>query len=271
MTLREVVVTGASRGIGAATAVAAGERGAHVHLLARTESALQETATDVRAAGGEATVHPVDLSDSAATLAVADRIEETHGPPDLLVNNAGTGDWKSLTEMTPQEMRDIMAVPFFAAFDLTWALLPGMVERGSGRVAFVTSPAAFVAVPGATGYAASRAAVRGFADAVRADLQSTDVGVTLVVPGVIDTAYLERNVRERLPPGSDLRVPSPAEMGTAIIDGVEAGRSLVVKPLEYRFLLAADRLAPGLLRRVVNRTGYQLDEDDWRRESAAEE
>lgn len=254
------VVTGASRGIGAGTARALGERGAHVHLLARTESDLEATADDVRQAGGTATVHPVDLTDGEATRKVADRIRAESGTPDTIVNNAGTGDWKSLPETEPAEMREMMAVPFFAAFDLTRAFLPGMVERDAGQVALVTSPAAFVAVPGSTGYTASRAAIRGLSDGLQADLHTTNVGVTLVVPGVIDTAYLDRNVRERLPPGADARVPSPDEMGEAIARGIERERSLVVKPVEYRLLLWLGRLAPGLVRRIVGRVGWQPGE-----------
>lgn len=255
-----IVVTGASRGIGAATARAAATRGAHVHLLARTESALEATASDVRDRGGTATVHSVDLSDTAATLTVAERIL-SDGTPDAVVNNAGTGDWKSVPELTPAEMREAMAVPFHAAFDLTWALLPAMLDRDAGRIAVVTSPAAFVAVPGSTGYTASRAAMRGLADGLRADLYATNVGVTLVVPGVVETAYLDRNVRERLPAGGASTTLDPDETGEAIVAGLEADRSVVVEPFQYRLMLLFARLAPGLLHHAAARTGWELDDD----------
>ena len=93
MNLRDgtVVVTGASRGIGAGTARALGERNTHVHLLARTESDLHATAADVRDAGGEATVHTVGLTDGARTRAIADRVRDETGRPDAVVNVAGTG------------------------------------------------------------------------------------------------------------------------------------------------------------------------------------
>lgn len=171
---RIIVVTGASSGIGAAAAVAfARRRPRCVVLLART---------------------------AAAARTVRGRV----GPADVLVNNAGAGRWRFLDETTPQEAIDMMAAPYFAAFNTTRAFLPDMLERHSGQIVNVTSPAAYAPWPGATGYAAARLAVRGLTEALRADLRGTGVSVTLFVP---DSPYFAHN------PGTAERMPGARPWG----------------------------------------------------------
>lgn len=259
MSGRTFVVTGASRGIGAATARALGDRGATTALLARSRSDLDTVATDVETAGGSATVFSIDLAEPEACATVADRIRDTYDRIDGVVCCAGVGDWTSVPETDHEQARRMMDVTYQSAFGLTREFLPEMLARDQGGLAFVTSPAAYVPVPGATAYTASRWAIRGFAEALRTDLYSTDILVTLVVPGLVDTNYFQanENVRERMP-GTPREV-SPDRIGRAIIDGLENERSYVVEPFETWLAVGGSRIAPGLIRRYMTRVGWQPD------------
>lgn len=291
---RTVVVTGATSGIGRATAVAMGAQGARVLLLARREQRLREVAEEVRAAGGAAEVHPVDLADREAIAECATALrgdepaatEDADQPaatedadrsparehPTVLVNAAGVGSWRSILEMEPGEVERDIAVPFLGAFNLTRELLGGMLAAGEGRVVNVESPAGYVAIPGATGYVAARFALRGFGEALHVDLYSTPVGVTSVVPGAVDTAYFRRNdnVDERLPPLADRRRLDPEEVAVELVRAVEADRRRVVLPPEMKAAVLGGRHAPGLSARANAALGWQPDPDLWAEESTDE-
>ncbi len=202
---RTALVTGASSGIGAAIARELAARGAQVTLVARSREPLERLAAEIRASGGRARVETADLSEVAQVEDLCGRVL-ADGPPDILVNNAGAGRWLAVDETPPGEAARMMALPYLAAFELTRGLLPAMIERGSGQVVCMTSVAAYVHVPGASGYGVARWAMRAFAGQLRADLQGTGVGVTLVAPAEVESAYWEHNpgARERVPKASAL-------------------------------------------------------------------
>jgi short-subunit dehydrogenase len=254
-----VVVTGASSGIGAATALTLARRDVRaVALVARGAEALAGVASDVRALGAEALACPADLTDAAAAERAARTIEASLGVPDVLVNNAGAGRWLFVDETPPGEEVQMMAAPYFAAFNATRALLPGMLARGSGHVVNVTSPAGYVAWPGAAGYAAARWAMRGFSEALRADLHGTGVGVTLFTPGHVSSPYFAHN------PGAEARIPgisrlfrtlTPEEAADALAGAIARGAPEVIVPGLLRLTVWFQRLFPGVVRGLVVRTG----------------
>ncbi len=145
------LVTGASSGIGAATAQALAARGAHVLLLARDRDRDRErlaaVALAIRTQSGRAVLYPVDLSDPNPVAAVAKAVLKDTGALDILVNNAGAGRRLSVLETSPDELQQMMALPFFAAFNLTREFLPAMKQRGSGRIVNVTSVASRLVWP----------------------------------------------------------------------------------------------------------------------------
>src|SRR5512132_2898754 len=129
-----VLVTGASSGIGAATARGFGASGARILLLARNEERLDEVANAIRKAGGSAVSYPIDLADAGAIAELSARIEREAGTPDILINNAGAGRWLPVAQTTAEQALSMIEVPYLAAFNLTRAFLPKMIARRSGAI-----------------------------------------------------------------------------------------------------------------------------------------
>lgn len=241
------VVTGASSGIGEATARLLADKGGHVLLLARNAQQLGAIAADIRQRGGKADAFAVDLADPRALADTAQRLVAAHGSPQVLINNAGAGRWLPIAQTSADEAAQMMAVPYLAAFNLTRELLPGMLERRSGHIVNITSVAARLAWPGAVAYAAARAAMQGFANALRADVYGSGLSVMLAMFGTVETPYWAHNPgsRERLPQSAaGLRVLSPQQVAAAIVDGIEKGSRTVIAPAAFRFLFALNMLFP---------------------------
>jgi short-subunit dehydrogenase len=253
-----ILITGASYGIGAALARAAAAGGARVVLLARTQAALEEVAAAIRAAGGTAALYPVDLTDARAVERVAHTLLAEVGTPDIVISNAGSGRWLFVEETSAEEAVAMMAMPYFAAFYLTRALLPAMLRRGAGHLVYVNSPASLVAWPGATGYAAARWALRGFVEALRADLYGTRIRVTVAIPGKVSSSYFANN------PGTEERAPglarllptlTPEQTAAQILRAIERDQRQIIVPGGLRMLYRLNALAPGLVRWLTIVTG----------------
>ncbi len=191
---------------------------------------------------------------------VARRITEDLATPDIVVNNAGAGRWLFVDETTPAEAVQMMAVPYFAAFNVTRAFLAEMLTRNSGHFVFVSSVGSRFVWPGATAYLAARWAVRGFSEALRADLHGTGIRVTLYESGTVTTPYWERNPasRERVPRlGKLVRDVTAEEAAEAIVEGVERNKRLVVIPFMMKLTYWQHAVFPGLVQWLMTRTGYR--------------
>src|SRR5262245_42083299 len=157
------VVTGASTGIGRETALELTRRGATVIGIARTPENLARLREAARGLPGRCEATSADVADTAGITATLRELEDRHGRVDLLVNNAGTGVYKSALRTLPAEFEAIVRTNFLGAVACTLAVLPGMVRRGTGHIVSVSSPSAFSPPPGQTAYAASKAALDAFA------------------------------------------------------------------------------------------------------------
>jgi uncharacterized protein len=257
---RLVLITGASSGIGAATATAMARRGGRVLLLARTQAALEQLATTITDQGGTAHVYPVDLADLRAVAEVAHRIKTEVGIPDILINNAGAGRWLFTEETDPSEAVQIMQVPYIAAFAMTQAFLPEMLQRNRGHIVNLTSPSAYLVWPGTTAYTAARWAMRGFTEALRAELQATGIRVTLVTPGGVASPYWAHNpgMVERLPTITKVYPTlTPEQVAAAIVRGVERNQREVILPWSVKLTILLHRLLPRPVQWVFTKTGAQ--------------
>lgn len=193
-----VLVTGASSGVGAATARAFAKTGAKVILVARSADMLLSLQREM---GELAHPEPCDAADPDAVAAMAKRVTDTHGVPDVIVHCAGAGQWKTLPDTAPGDLVTMMQAPYFAAAFVTQAFLGGMLDRKSGVIISVNSPACLVPWKSSVGYAAARAALLGFHEALAQDLAGTGVRSCHVIFGKIDSAYFDNNpgVLEKMP------------------------------------------------------------------------
>jgi uncharacterized protein len=248
------VISGSSSGIGEATARLLASKGSHAILLARNADRLREITDDIRSRNGVADAYDVDLGDADALAATAARIVAEHGSPDILVNNAGAGRWLPLLETPAEEAAAMMALPYLAAFNLTRELLPGMLKRRSGQIVNITSVASRLSWPGAVAYSAARAAMEGFTNAVRADVQGSGVSVMLATFGTVETAYWKNN------PGSREHVPSSAgamkaltqeQVADAIVRGIERGQRAILQPGIFKLLFLLNAMFPAMVSNFV--------------------
>ena len=257
---RVAVVTGASSGIGAATARLLGARGWSVALVARRAAHLADVARDVEASGGHALVVAIDASDGAAVDAMAARVLTELGLPDAVVNSAGAGVWRWMEDTSHDELGRLLGAPFLAAWNTTHAFLPGMLERGSGVVVHVGSPASLAPWPGATGYTTSRWALRGMHEALRQDLAGTGVASCHVVFGEVESGYFDANpdTREHIPRvGRLIGVISPDRAARTVVRTIERPRAQVFDPPMLAAMQVANRISPRLVALLARRTGRQ--------------
>ncbi|MBS1961624.1 MAG: SDR family oxidoreductase [Bdellovibrionales bacterium] len=252
------IVSGASSGIGAATAKKLAKEGWGVALLARGAEALAKVEAEIRGAGGEARAYPTDAGDGAAVDAAVKRIASECGPVELLVNGAGAGEWRFIEETSPADARRMMDAPYFAAFHLTHSVMPEMLRRGRGLIVNVNSPVSSMGWPGATGYMAARWALRGLHEALTLDLAGTGVRSSHVVFGKVTSKYFANN------PGSEERLPaiakwvpltSPEKCAEVIVSVVRRPRREVFYPFMLKVFAAVNAVAPGMVRALSVRTG----------------
>lgn len=257
-----VLVTGASSGIGAEIARVLAERGARLVLVARGRQKLEAVAAEVRERGGEAIVRPADLASLEDVERLAADVLEERGAPDVLVNNAGAGRFRAIDENEPGEALRQMSLPYLAAFELTRALVPRMIARGSGHIVNMTSGAAFFHFPGANGYATARWAMRAFTEHLREDLRATGVGVTLVCPAEVDSPYFEHNPgsRERIPRvGRVIGKLTQGDVARGAARAIERERRVVYLPWRLAPFVWYARHFPRSTRALTRRTGWQRD------------
>lgn len=181
-----VWITGASSGIGAALAEELARRGGHLVLSARRTEALEAVRKRCQRPGQHVVV-PLDLSDPAGLADAAARVQADRGTVDVLVNNGGISQF-ALAEETPLAVdRRIMEVNYFGAVALTKAVLPAMLARGRGHIVVTSSLLGKLSIPTRSAYAASKHALHGFFDALRAEVADRGVRVTLACPGYVRT------------------------------------------------------------------------------------
>lgn len=184
---KSVVVTGASSGIGHDVALAFGEQGAQVALLARRRVQLEELATKINKAGGKALALDCDVTDRARVFWAIEQVKEAFGKVDILINSAGLLIAETVEELRPEDLEKMMAVNVFGALNAMQAVLPVMRKAKSGNIVNISSLAGRRGVSPLGGYSATKFALVGMTEALRVELFNTGIKVSLVMPGVIDT------------------------------------------------------------------------------------
>ncbi len=191
---RTAVVTGGGRGIGAEVARALAAAGARVAVSARTAAEIDSVAAEIRSAGREAVAVPCDVTAADAVRALREAATKALGPIDILVNNAGAASSALLVKTTLEEWNRLFAINATGTFLCTREMLPGMIERGWGRVVNVASVAGRTAMPYISAYAASKHAVVGLTRAVAAEVAAKGVTVNAICPGYVDTPMTDASI-----------------------------------------------------------------------------
>ncbi len=259
MAKRVVVVTGASAGVGRATASAFGQNGCRVALLARSADRLAAAAREVKAAGGEGLAVPVDMADAEAVDEAAERIERSLGPIDVWVNAAMATVFAPFHLVTPAEYRRATEVTYLGFVYGTMAALKRMRARNRGTIVQVGSALAYRSVPLQSAYCGAKAAIRGFTDSIRSELihDKLDIHITMVQMPALNTPQFDwaRNKMPRrpqpLPP-----IFQPEVAARAIVFASAARRREVYVGGPALRAIFANMVAPGLLDRMLAKKGY---------------
>ena len=253
--MKLALITGASSGIGAATARLLAASGYRVVLVARGREALERMAGEI---GEAAVAAPCDAGDGDAVLELAARVKREHGVPDVIVNSAGAGQWKLIEDTSPDEAAAMMSAPYFAAFNMTHAFMAEMLSRGSGVIIQVGSPASLMTWPHSVGYAAARWALRGMHEALCDDLAGTGVHSCHVVFGKVSSAYFQRNPEseEKIPGiGGMIPTSTPQACARVIEKAIRRPRRMVLYPWLLWVFHWTYTLLPWPTRWLVRRTG----------------
>jgi short-subunit dehydrogenase len=242
------LVTGASSGIGAAAAVALAALGVRLVLTGRDQARLAAVA-----ARTGATAIPADLADVGETSRLAAEAQAVTGRIDLLVSNAGVGWAGPITDLTGPKAAELVALNLLAPIELARLLAPGMARRGSGRLVFVSSIAGATGVRHEAVYAATKAGLNCLAESLAYELSGHGVGVSLVLPGVVDTPFFSSRGHRY-----DRRWPSPIpaeRVARAITEAAARDREVVYVPGWMRFPAWVHGASPGTFRRLAGRFG----------------
>jgi short-subunit dehydrogenase len=247
-----VLVTGASRGIGEAIARAFAKRGATLGLLARKREPLDKLVQDLP--GEEHVPLVADVSDPDSVAAAV----EEFGPVDVVVANAGITHYRPFAQLPLDEARHMNDVNWLGTIYTVWTALPGMIERRRGHIVVVSSGGGVRGFPSAAVYNGTKAAQRGFAEALRHELNGTGVSVTTVFPGEIATSLHDHEL-DHMPDWYRMDRRAPAgPLGEQIAEAVENDQRELFYPPLVRMLRIANGISPRLgdlvLRRILGRS-----------------
>ncbi len=253
------LITGASAGIGREFARQLAERARSLVLVARREQRLNELRDELRNRNGELNVHVrvVDLCDKSQIDSLIAWFDQNKIDIDFLINNAGLGDYGTFATSDPERDDRMLEVNIVALTLLIRGLLPQMVERKRGAILNVSSSAGFLPIPGMAVYAASKAYVNTFSEALRAELRGTGVTVTALCPGPVHTEF--GDVAKR-PGGQPERGPefvyvSVEKTARDAITAVEADRPLIIPGLAMKLGMFLVRITPMSILRLAWRFG----------------
>lgn len=255
-----VAITGASAGVGRATAERFAQRGARIALLARDADRLEQAAAAVRRLGGEAVAVPLDVADAAAVEDAAERIEHELGPLDVWINNAMATVFAPFAEITPEEYRRVTEVTYLGTVWGTMAALRRMRPRDRGTIVQVGSALAYRGIPLQAAYCGAKHAVEGFTESLRTELlhDASSVHVTMVQLPALNTPQFSWG-RSKLPhhPQPVPPIYQPEVAAEAIeYAALHTRRELVVGWPTVKAIVG-EKLAAGLADRMLARNGYE--------------
>ena len=256
---RVVVITGASAGVGRATAQAFAREGAQVALIARGRAGLEAARLDVLRLGGDALILSLDVADAVAMEEAAEKIEDTFGPIDVWVNNAMASVFSPIKQMTPDEFKRVTEVTYLGYVYGTLAALKRMLPRDRGIIIQVGSALAYRGIPLQSAYCAAKHAIQGFVDSLRCELlhDRSHVRLTMIEMPALNTPHFSW-VKSRLPRKAQPVPPifQPEVAAEAIIYASHNPRREILVGMPTVAAIGINKIAPALLDHYLARTGY---------------
>ena len=246
-----VLVTGASSGIGRELVLELARQGSRVVAMARRKERLRAFEQEALSRGHSIHVVVGDVTDSRSRLAALELCHEKLGGLDCLVNNAGVGAIGPFDQAEEERLRKIMEVNFFAPAEFTRAALPNLRKGTHPLIVNVSSVLGHRAVPFKSEYCASKFALHGFSDALRAELARERIDVLLVSPSTTQSEFFDHALGNKKKPRGRLGAMTPVRVARRIAWAMHSGRHEIILPLGGRLLVWLDRLCPPLADRLV--------------------
>jgi short-subunit dehydrogenase len=262
---RTVVVTGASAGVGRATAIAFGARGDRVALIARGREGLEGAARDVERAGGRALILPCDVADAAAVDEAAGRVEAELGPIDVWVNDAMAAVLAFVHETDPVDFRRVTEVTYLGTVHGTMAALARMRPRDRGVIVQVGSALSYRAIPLQATYCGAKFAIRGFTDSLRTELMHAGSGVRVTMvqlPGLNTPQFTWVRTTLRRQPRPVPPIFQPEFAADAIVTAAEHPRRETWVGVNTAVIILANHLAPRIADRYLAKTNVKAQQTE---------
>ena len=239
------IVTGASSGIGRATALALAEQGAWVALASRNEEALSALAEELKSQSRQVIVIPTDVTQRDQVEALVREVIAQWGRVDILISNAGEYIRAPITDLDPADLQRSLDVNFFGGVYCVKAVLPHMLAQKSGQIVFVTSMDGKIGLPPDAPYVSAKFALTGFCEVLRQEVRDSGISVTNVLPGRVDTVMIEDLKFAWISPKI-----SPESVATAILNGIRKRKPIVIVPPQAKLLYYINVFAPTLSDRL---------------------
>jgi short-subunit dehydrogenase len=253
-----VWITGASSGIGEALALTFAKHKVKLILSARRADELERVKKATGLPEADVLVLPLDVSAHDTFEAAAKKATEAFGRIDILVNNAGLSHWSKLKDTSMEVIKTILNVNFLGGAGLTKAVLPQMLQRKSGNIVVISSILGHIVTPKQGAYNASKHALQGFFDTLRAEVAGDGVGVLLVCPGFVRTNVAKNSLdRDGKPINKDNALIAggldPLYVSQRVLDAIAAGKNeIIVAGAKEKFAILLKRFAPGLFTRFIS-------------------
>ncbi len=260
---KSAIVTGASSGIGAATALALANNGCSVALAARRGEDLETLAERCRALGVKALAVRTDVRIREDCFRLASRAQEELGPTDVLVNNAGFAVFDTVIDANPDDIRAMLDTNYLGTVNCTQAVLPGMLSRRQGSIVNVASIAGIMGYAGMGLYGATKFAVLGFTESLRNEVIDQGIRVSAVCPGTTETEFFVTAEKGKAPAASRLILAIPPDrVARTIMKAIHTGRPRLIVPWQAALYMHFKELMPRPAHWLMRATSRALDRMD---------
>jgi short-subunit dehydrogenase len=258
-----ILITGASQGIGRALAVEAAKRGALVLAAARTDALLAELAQTVRAAGGRIEIIHADITRAIDRQRMVEAAKQHFGGLDVLINNAGIGATGHFADVAADRLRQIMEVNFFGLTETTRVCLPLLRQGKTPAIVNISSIAGKRGIPARSEYSASKFAVQGFSEALRAELAKDGIDVLVINPGLTRTNFSRNMIEQKALLQMDhMRGMTVEAVAVATLRALERGTTEITLSIGGKLVVLVSRFFPWLADLIARRKVLSLFRDE---------